>query len=1155
MLACLASGCGVSDAPAPRPSSDHDTVEHARDGEPTPGGSRDPAEDLARAALDAADAADEFDGDELEQVSRAASADMSPAAVCDDDPLGSFDYCSATCICGPGEGDCDDDGDCEAGLACMRDTGALFGFDPEVDVCMDRCSPNALGTPDFCSSECPCEPGHGDCDRDSDCADDGVCAKNVGAAFGFAPDVDVCVDACDPVLNGTFDYCSSECLCEAGLGDCDRNSDCAPGHVCARDVGASYGFDPEMDVCEVVQVPRESFTGRVIDKDGRLVSGATVSINQLSMVTGDDGAFELAIDIPADRRYVINVEKFGYVPYSGIYADTGMTDMVLIIDEAEMISIPLGAADIGDRQGTRIALDVPIEEALVDANGEPPRGTVLAQMHTFDVVGEGMVGNMEAVDRDGNPITLQSVGALSVDFVDLDGNKYQLRPGQTAEISMELPPEIQYSGPIPLWHYDMEQGRWVEEGEGRVQDGVASGVVSHFSAWNFDVKVATPSCIKVTTTGLPPTSSFEARVVISPPSPFPRSQIVSLNGGDNVLFNLPNGTDVDIFVPPDAPSRIGRVNSGDAWGGVGRPTNPEFDLCQGSIILAAPPGQVRGILTLQGRTNHAGATITLRSDTTVLTAETDEDGRYTFPSVAAQIPPYTVELSQPGYLSMELQVTVKAGKVHYLPCVGLPAGDVQEDGDIDFEDQEAIQERFGSVSGGDFADYNKDGSIDTLDLGFLVPNIGKAEPLALSQVECPSGVVASVAAGGNHTCAVMGDGRVRCWGGNALGQLGYGTVANVGDDETLISVEQNSMSDSVIKLASGGFHSCVVVGDAASNRDVRCWGYNLSGQLGYGHTNSIGDTETSATVVDVALALSTGDSVAAVTTGLFHTCARSVQGKVYCWGDNTYGQLGYGNTNNIGDDASEIVATPVNVGGNVLDVVAGAYHTCALLDDVGVDVRVRCWGYNQFGQLGYGNAPRNIGDDEEPADATVPSPLVMSTTPNESVRKLVAGLYHTCAQFSTGFMRCWGSGDFGQLGYGDTNDIGDDELGSSGLKVAVAGAFGSFELVAGGFHTCALISNAGIGEVKCWGRSNFGQLGFVPSSGGNQLGPPTTTVPLGAVSVIGLSAGLSHTCAVLATQNVMCWGRSNFGQLGYGNTNNIGDDEPLSSAGTVPFLD
>jgi alpha-tubulin suppressor-like RCC1 family protein len=172
--------------------------------------------------------------------------------------------------------------------------------------------------------------------------------------------------------------------------------------------------------------------------------------------------------------------------------------------------------------------------------------------------------------------------------------------------------------------------------------------------------------------------------------------------------------------------------------------------------------------------------------------------------------------------------------------------------------------------------------------------------------------------------------------------------------------------------------------------------------------------------------------------------------KVHCWGDNFYGQLGYGDTENIGDDEAVSARGAVQVGGDVIQIVAGAFHTCALLDD---GRSVKCWGNNQFGQLGYGNT-FTIGDDETPAAVGV----VQATTGGERITKLVAGFYHTCAQLNELSIRCWGAGDSGQLGYGTTDHVGDTETPASRPAVPLAD-FSRIDIVAGGFHTCALIDN------------------------------------------------------------------------------------------------
>jgi hypothetical protein len=145
---------------------------------------------------------------------------------------------------------------------------------------------------------------------------------------------------------------------------------------------------------------------------------------------------------------------------------------------------------------------------------------------------------------------------------------------------------------------------------------------------------------------------------------------------------------------------------------------------------------------------------------------------------------------------------------------------------------------------------------------------------------------------------------------------------------------------------------------------VRCWGLATSGQLGYGTTTAIGDNETPAAAGPVSLG--TEVSARAVASGEKHSCAILVAGYVRCWGLNSNGQLGLGNTNNLGDNEVPITGTPVDLGfgRSGAKISAGAAHTCATLDDGSV----RCWGLNSSGQLGIGNTS-TIGDNETPGTA------------------------------------------------------------------------------------------------------------------------------------------------------------------------------------------
>jgi alpha-tubulin suppressor-like RCC1 family protein len=277
--------------------------------------------------------------------------------------------------------------------------------------------------------------------------------------------------------------------------------------------------------------------------------------------------------------------------------------------------------------------------------------------------------------------------------------------------------------------------------------------------------------------------------------------------------------------------------------------------------------------------------------------------------------------------------------------------------------------------------------------------------------------------------------------------------------------------------------------------------------------------------------------VVQLAAGGSHTCALLETGAVRCWGDGWRGQLGYGNRNNIGDDEAPAAAGDVDVGGPVVQLAAGGNRTCALLEAGAV----RCWGDGDYGWLGYGNED-DIGDDETPAAAG-------DVDVGGSVAQLAVGWNRTCALLETGAVRCWGFGEYGQLGYGNRNDVGDDEVPAAAGDVDVGGPV--VQLAAGASHTCALLET---GAVRCWGRGLDGQLGYGNT---NNIGDNESPVVAGDVNVGGLvvqlAGGGEHTCALLETDVVRCWGRGLEGRLGYGNQESIGDNETPASAGDVPY--
>jgi len=352
------------------------------------------------------------------------------------------------------------------------------------------------------------------------------------------------------------------------------------------------------------------------------------------------------------------------------------------------------------------------------------------------------------------------------------------------------------------------------------------------------------------------------------------------------------------------------------------------------------------------------------------------------------------------------------------------------------------------------------------------------ESASPSPAESFSKVVA-VAAGYNHTCALLASGKVKCWGLNDKGQLGDGSLIN-----RATPVEVGGLTG-VTAIAAGGSHTRALAGGG-----VKCWGENLSGQLGDGtHTDS-------ATPVDVA-GLSNG--VAAIAVGGGHNCALMDRGAVRCWGWNGDGQLGDGT--NI--DRSNPV--PVDAAGTLFYAITAGYeHTCALT----TSARVKCWGGNGDGQLGDGTHANRA----EPADVQGLRSTVLSMS---------LGEVHTCALMHDHTLQCWGDNRFGQLA--------DYAVTDSAFPIPVIGLTGGVLAVsAGAGHTCAL-TEAG---VECWGRNYFGQLGNGTKDNSYR---PVTVVGF-SLTAAALATGGNHTCGLTAGGGVRCWGSNAFGQLGDGTT-------------------
>jgi alpha-tubulin suppressor-like RCC1 family protein len=396
--------------------------------------------------------------------------------------------------------------------------------------------------------------------------------------------------------------------------------------------------------------------------------------------------------------------------------------------------------------------------------------------------------------------------------------------------------------------------------------------------------------------------------------------------------------------------------------------------------------------------------------------------------------------------------------------------------------------------------------------------------------------------GWKHSCVVLTTQRVRCWGRGNSGQLGHNSTANIGDGRgKSIKVAGNvPLGGKATALAAGKGHTCALLSTGA----VRCWGNNRFGMLGYNSTARVGNGrgESIKAAGDVPL----GGRATAITAGAFHTCALLTTRAVRCWGYNGEGQLGHDSTANVGDGIGLSIQAvgDVPLGGRATAISAGYLHTCALL----TTGAVRCWGNNDDGQLGH-DSTANVGDGIGPSIKTAGDvPL------GGRAIAISAGGFHTCALLTTGAVRCWGWGKFGQLGHNSAVNIGDG-IGKSIKRAGDVPLGGTaFAIAAGVHHTCAVLTTR---AVRCWGEDGFGDLGYNSILDiGDGVGlsiKRAGDVPLGGRAA-AITAGLWHTCVLLTTQRVRCWGDGRGGRLGHNRTAPVGDfaRRSIIKAGNVP---
>ena len=393
-------------------------------------------------------------------------------------------------------------------------------------------------------------------------------------------------------------------------------------------------------------------------------------------------------------------------------------------------------------------------------------------------------------------------------------------------------------------------------------------------------------------------------------------------------------------------------------------------------------------------------------------------------------------------------------------------------------------------------------------------------PLAINNINAAVAISASY----THTCALLKNSTVSCWGSNIFGQLGRDTHTTTPFYvPSVVTADGVKPLGSVTTLSAGTDHTCVVL----KNSTVSCWGNNNSGQLG-SDPALVASSFIPLTMTADATFDSDNSPIHAIDTGYAHSCALKNSGEIWCWGKNQSLQLGDGSTT-APFAAQKDVFTPIKVTsfnqdndglkGLTLPAIffsAGESHNCAVYSDSSVF----CWGNNRIGQLGNGGLTRHF------------TPV---QTPNISMGKDVnAGGFHTCIVKDDGSVYCWGNNDLGSLGNDTTTD--------SSIPVRVHGiGSGTGEIPAtlvqaGGYHTCAILVD---GSVRCWGYGGYGQLGvdIQPAS----LTPVRvlgigSDASSGEIPATALSGGNFFSCALMSDHSVRCWGRGDALQLGRSST-------------------
>ena len=351
-----------------------------------------------------------------------------------------------------------------------------------------------------------------------------------------------------------------------------------------------------------------------------------------------------------------------------------------------------------------------------------------------------------------------------------------------------------------------------------------------------------------------------------------------------------------------------------------------------------------------------------------------------------------------------------------------------------------------------------------------------------------------------HTCVILSDQTVSCWGENLSGQLGIGNNTN---QHSPVSVPGLT---NIAEISLGSAHTCAI----NNTGSVWCWGFNVWGQLGIGNI-----TNQNSPVLVEALS-----NIVEISLGEYHTCARNITGVIFCWGRNQNGELGIGTTDNQ-ENLPQFVNFPSSYASNFTQIAVGGFHACAINEDK----FCFCWGWNDLGQVGLESSsnPQNIDKQTTP---------VLLQGDQKPYKEVSLGYKHSCIIDADDNLFCWGENQYYELG--KFHDENNDQRNDAKVYELLYITNNTDKISLGKKHTCAIKNT---GHVFCWGLNYYN--GTLPLQTLNDARTDYSPILIQELSnITDISLGDSHTCATYFTGSVFCWGENNRGQLGIGSITN-----------------